>query len=264
MTEEDDYERLNLANLLIKKTNTIENIVKELSNLHSRPILCVDKNSIQRLYFAKPDIKNYLSLSFSRSISAFRSAILLYANGFMYNSMILLRIITENEFICKYVSCGITSNGIDSKTARYLKEYFGDTERDFEKRTPFRKINQKEINNRISESMMRDISEYPELFSELPKRSVKEISDSYSYMYNFFSSFVHGNYPESMFYYSKKTRELNLVGNYGEYDFHTEIELFKLVFDSIEKNLKYSIIKLIISNEIITQKLRKYALENVF
>jgi hypothetical protein len=110
----------------IARGNTSEKLLEAERYLHrleqriQKPFAILDANKIRGFRFASPGPVHYVVLNVSRSISLLHSMLLLRDQGFQGELAMLARVLQENTSKLSYVVGGLSQQGADRKTSKFL------------------------------------------------------------------------------------------------------------------------------------------------
>lgn len=254
----DTFERLAEAELYLQ--SLIQRIQK--------PFAIVDANKIRGFRFGNPGAVHYVVLNIARSLSLLNAMLLLRHHGFRGELAMLARVLKENSSKLEYVVGGLSQEGPDKKTTKFLQEFFEDNNRDTSKRPRYAPINQKDINRRNSEKVSNNI-EY------LKFHGIDDKIDNNSHQYatiesdliNIFSNHVHGRYPEMMDIFGEFSLKPQLRGNLESQDIDQflEIEFVDECANGFLTGFKVALLKLNMSKLInLSGQERTYCVSGVF
>lgn len=246
--------------------DTVSQRLVQFSTIVPKPFAGLDESMVRRLFFAKPGAVHYMVLAMARALSGSRAAIEIYRSGYYLESMTLLRSIVENQSHLNYVLAGIDARQIDQVSRDFLKGYFGDTVRRSGERAPHTYLSQKEIHRRIAKAFKANQAKYLDPYGMGSTLDEKEVSDNLSRLYNVFSNFLHGRYPEMMTMYGYNSLKVELSGAEGWHDPSVDNELFYELADIIRKDMKLCVLKALTADPDLSMpnQLRSWAFSDIF
>lgn len=227
-----------------ERVENLEMIIQKIENRLQKPFRIFEKDHVRGLRYAKPSVVEYFVITSARMISLLNSMFLLYRADKLLEWRILARIFFETAAKQKYVTCGVSPNGLDGQSNEFLAKFFSDNERVPENGRPKIDVRQGEIHKRISAAASRDI----EFLRNLGLTTVTNEKDEYaraqSALYLMFSYDVHGRYPEAMDLFDFDSLGLQMRGVRNVRDYEIEIEVFSEIILTAEKSIRYSILKI--------------------
>lgn len=248
---------------------TLDMIEFRLSQLNAvilKPIACVDESNVCRMFFGKPGIVHYFVIGMARSLSGMRAALELYGNGFYLETMTLLRSVIENQSHLNYVCAGVGPGQIDQISRDFIGAFFQDTIRRPGERAPHRNLTQKEIHRRIARAIKLNQRQYLDPLG-LGSKDLDEVemASNLSRLYNFFSNFLHGRYPEMMTLFGYDSQRLELRGTQGWQDEVADMKMFEELTSIVAKDMKLCVLKTLAvgSGLLIPDDLRAWAFADV-
>jgi hypothetical protein len=229
-----------------------------------KPILCLDNQNIRQIRYGKPAQLHFVYLTSIRILSNLKACKHLISEGFVFESMAMIRVLYENTIILDYFTSGIGDDFfIDDQSLTMVAHFFEDIERPEESSFQYPRF--VTMRKKISKVALKRIASFNASAIEEEGFSEGVHTELLKNLYSMCGNYVHGKYPETMIMFDNPNLEFSIPASARDMDILGIKKLYCEFMDSAEKSIKMAFIYTIgtnIRSEPI--KVRNWLFDNVF